>query len=248
MQPPRWRYGFTPQPAADFNAQVTDVYTVYRDAPPWGQQGARVGSPDELTGVQALERKPPGRPMASGQGARREFEYIRHGTCTCILSREVVPGQVRAPSAGPPRTEADFLAHVQGVVATDPQAPCWHFVVDNLDIQRSASLVQWVAEGSGLTQDVGVKGTSGIVTSRQSRAAFLGEPSHRVVLHDTPQHGSWLNQIEIGLSIVVRKLLHRGSFVSGDDLKARVFAFIEYYTRTMAQPFKWTSQGKPLTV
>lgn len=238
----------TPQPEADLNAQVTDVCTGYRDAPPWGQQGERVVSPDELTGVQALERKHPGLPMASGQGERREFADLRHGTCTFILSREVVTGQVLAPSAGPTRTEADFLAHVQGVVATDPQAPPWHFVVDNLDIQRSASLVQWVAEGSGLTQDVGVKGTSGIVTSRQSRAACLGDPSHRVVLHDTPQHCSWLNQIEIWLSIVVRKLLHRGSFVSGDDLKARVFAFLEYSNRTIAKPFKWTSQGKPLTV
>lgn len=35
----------------------------------------------ELTGVQALERKPSGLPMVPGQVERREFEYIRHGTC-----------------------------------------------------------------------------------------------------------------------------------------------------------------------
>jgi putative transposase len=44
----------------------------------------------------------------------------------------------------------------------------------------------------------------------------------------------------------VRKLLKRGSFTSVDDLKAKVLSFIDYYNRTMAKPFKWTYQGKPL--
>jgi putative transposase len=94
---------------------------------------------DELTGVQALERKHPGLPRVPGKVERREFESIRHGTCALIVTRDVVTGQVIAPSAGPTRTEADFLAHVQGVVATDPAATRWHIVVDNLDIHRSAS-------------------------------------------------------------------------------------------------------------
>ena len=98
-----------------------------------------------MTGVQALERLHPGLPMTPGKVERREFEYKRHGTCACILSRDVVTGQVLAPTIGPTRTEADFLTHVQGVVATDPTARQWHVVVDNLDIHRSASLVRWVA-------------------------------------------------------------------------------------------------------
>jgi transposase len=236
----------TPQHEADFDAKVTDVCTVYRDAPTWAQQGERVVSTDELTGVQALERKHPGLPLAPGKVERTEFEYIRHGTCTFILSRDVATGQVIAPSAGPTRTEADFLAHLQGVVATDPQAMRWHVVVDNLDTHRSASLVQWVAEVSGVAEDLGEKGKRGILANRQSRAAFLSDPSHRVVFHYTPKHCSWLNQIEIWLSILVRKLLKRGSFTSVEALKANVLAFIEYYNRTMARPFKWTYQGKPL--
>jgi hypothetical protein len=63
----------------------------------------------------------------------------------------------------------------------------------------------------------------------------------------TPNHSSWLKEIEIWLSILVRKLMGRGSFSSVEDLKAKVLAFIEYYNRTMAKPFKWTYQGKVLT-
>jgi hypothetical protein len=43
-------------------------------------------------------------------------------------------------------------------------------------------------------------------------------------------------------------LLTRGSFTSVADLETKVLAFIDYYNRTMAKPFKWTYQGKALTI
>jgi transposase len=225
---------------------VAHVCTLYRQAPLLALRGERVVSTDELTGVQALERKHPSVPLLPGKVERREFEYIRHGTRVLIVSRDTVSGQILAPWCGPTRTEADSLSHVQAVVATDAAARRWHFVADNLDTHRSESLVRWVAAESGLSLELGQKGKSGILQSRQSRAAFLSEPTHRIVFHYTPKHCSWLNQIEIWLSIVVRKLLKRGSFPSVEDLQAKILEFIAYYNSTMAKPFKWTYQGKPL--
>ena len=132
------------------------------------------------------------------------------------------------------------------MVATDPAATRWHFVVDNLNTHQSEALVRFVADFAKRTDDLGVKGKSGVLASQPRRAAFLADPSHAIVFHYTPKHSSWLNQVAIWLSILVRKLLKRGSFISTEDLQAQVLAFIAYYNRTMAKPFKWTGQGKAL--
>jgi transposase len=148
------------------------------------------------------------------------------------------------PDGGPTRNEEDALAHLQRLIESDPRATKWHLVLDNLNIHQSEALVRWVGEREGIDQEtLGVRGKSGILRSMESRAAFLHDPTHLVVFYFTPKHASWMNQVEIWLSVLVRKLLKRGNFTGLSDLRDQILAFIAYYNRTMAKPIEWTYTG-----
>ena len=236
-----------PDDPVAFAAQVTAVCEVYQHAPAITEHGGHVIRTDEKTGIQALERAAPTLPMKPGLVERPEYAYLRHGTQCVIAHNDVATGEVVAPTVGPSRTEEDFAGHIAHTLALDPEAP-WLFIVDQRNMHKSEALVRLVAEACGIKEDLGDKEKRGIWQSMPTRAEFLSDVSHRIRFVYTPKHTSWLNQIERWFSIVVRRLLKRGNFTSVEDLRERILAFIAYFNKTMAKPFKWTYKGRPLTV
>jgi transposase len=250
LQPHRSRYWLNAKSRdsdpAGFADQVETICTLYAYAPLLHAFGGHIVSTDELTAIQALERAAPTKPARPGLCERREFEYVRHGTLSLIANFDVVTGQVLAPWLGPTRTEADFAAHIARTIDSDPDA-VWLFVVDQLNIHQSEALVRLVAERCGISESLGQKGVTGVLASMTTRAAFLSEPTHRIQFMYLPKHTSWLNQIEIWFSILVRRVIRRGNFASVEALHERLDAFIDYFNQT-AKPFKWTYTGRPLVM
>jgi transposase len=250
LQPHKKRYWLntTEKDPVVFQERVEAVCSTYLEAPALDKdQRMHTISTDEMTGLQALERTAPSQPMTYGKPERIEFEYTRHGTLTLIGNFRVTTGELIAPTIGPTRTESDFVAHIEQTVATDPAAG-WIFVVDNLNIHSSETLVRFVAEACGIAEPLGKKGVRGILKSVASRQAFLSKKSHRIRFVYTPKHSSWLNQIESVFGVIMRKVIRRGSFTSVADLRSKLLNFIEYFNRVFAKPFRWTYTGRPLRV
>ncbi len=245
------RYWLNNERSADpevFDAQVRVVCEHYAQALVLREAGVHLVSTDEKTGIQALQRLHPTLPIRPGLLERQEHEYLRHGTQCLIANFEVPTGHVIAPSIGATRTNKDFASHIARTIATDPDANGWVFVVDRLNIHQSEDLVKLVASECEIELELDSKGNLKNIKAMASRRAFLEDPAHRIRFVYTPKHTSWLNQIELWFSILARRLLKRGNFVSVEDLRQQILLFIEYYNRTKAKPFKWTYKGRPLKV
>lgn len=112
------------------------------------------------------------------------------------------------------RTRANFLAFLDRVIADYPTGDIY-LVVDNLNIHIGPAITAWCALHRG-----------------------------RVRFVYTPRHASWLNQIEIWFSILQRRVLRYGSFTDLRELEHRLLAFVRYYNRFEAKPFRWRFRGE----
>lgn len=199
-----------------------------------------------MTGIQALERCAPDMPMSPGKPQAREFEYTRHGTQTLLGGFNVATGVIQGLCRDT-RKEEDLVELIKYLIEQNPGYKTYHFVADQLNTHKSASLVKYVADFCGIEDDLGTKGKEGILESMPSREKFLCKKGKRIVFHYTPKHASWMNQIEIWFGILMKKVIKRGNFLSKDDLKNKILSFMDYFNETMAKPFKWTYGGKVLS-
>jgi transposase len=176
---------------------------------------ALVLSVDEKTSIQAKQRKHPDHQPRGGKWRRREFEYIRHGTASLHAALDVHSGEVLAAPIPGKNDSTNFCAFLDDIERAVDPTLIVHVILDN--------------------------GSSHV--SRQTKAWFAAHP--RWVVHYTPPHASWVNQVELFFSILQRKVIANGNFISRQDLIDKLLAFITNYDQT-ANPFKWTYAADPL--
>jgi transposase len=122
------------------------------------------------------------------------------------------------------------------VLATDiPRADSKHFIafLEDIDAANPLELVIHVVMDNGSSH-----------VSKATRAWLAGHP--RFVVHYTPKHASWLNQVELVFSILTRKLLKRGEFSSRENLVEKIMDFIDQRNQS-AKPFVWKYEAKRKT-
>lgn len=243
----RYWLNANPEDPELFQQQIETICQLYLKAAKLFADNIKLLCVDEKTGIQALEHMHPAKSVMPGSVEKIEHNYKRNGTVCLIANFEVATGKITTATIGPTRTEKDFVKHIQDTISDDPKGN-WIFIMDQLNTHKSESLVRFVAQQCNINDDLGEKGKRGILKSLKTREAFLSDPVHRIRIVYTPKHTSWMNQVEIWFSILVRRLLKRSSFKTTEELKSKILNFIKYFNEVMAKPFKWTYTGHPLTV
>ncbi len=223
----------------DFDTKANAICQLYTQALEYYEQGRLVVCCDEKTGMQVLERKAPTKPAQSGRRARREHEYIRHGTRVLINSLAVATGQI-AWTIGGTRKATDFVAHLKRAYQNFPRMKRYDWVMDNLNTHWSLDVCRLVARWCRVPFEPQK------LKKGPQRRAFLRDPSHRHVFHFTPKHGSWLNQAELFFGVLHRRFLAHGSLSSQRNFARRFERFLTEYNARHAHPYRWTYTGEPL--
>jgi hypothetical protein len=158
LQPHRSEYRLNPKigDQAEYEGQVSEICSLYSHASELHDAGTHLISTDEKTGIQALERVAPTKPMIPGHPEKIEFEYARHGTLSLIPSFEVATGKIVRHHIGETRNEQDFAEHIASTIG-DRQEDRWISISDQLNTHMSETLVRMAAELTGHKGDLGEK-------------------------------------------------------------------------------------------
>lgn len=234
LKPWQWKYWLN---SADplFKEKMFGVIRLYLEPPP----NSIILCVDEKTGMQALERVAPDKPMLPGMPLKREFGYIRHGTRALFAAFNPHVGDVLGKIFKRHRSR-EFCSFLRLILKKypDPRKEI-HIIVDNFKTHMTEAVRKLVAKASGLKWKK---------MTKDERKQILQKLNKRIVFHFLPFHASWLNQVEIWFSFLSRDVLKRGSFTGPQDLTDKVVHYIDDYDRCRAHPFKWTYTGQPLAV
>lgn len=141
--------------------------------------------------------------MKAGKSKRIDYEYVRQGVCCVFMAYDMDRGQ-RYVQVREQRTKQDYAQFMDWVVSQHYSGVEKIVVVqDNLNTHTKGSFYEHLP---------------------QQRA---GELARRMEFHYTPKHGSWLNQVEIEFSVMVRQCLDGldRRIGSVEQLKAEVGAW-----------------------
>jgi hypothetical protein len=165
---------------------------------------------DEKPGIGVRQPTAPDQPPRPGRAARREFEYVRHGTVDRLAGFRVDDGQV----LGLVRFQHRSREFCELLALLDQHTPAdqpIHLILDPVSSHASAEVAAW-----------------------------LDAHAHRTfVFHFLPVHASWLSFIEVWFSIFSRKCLKRADFADASVATRQIEGFLLTYNTYLAHPFEW---------
>ncbi len=123
-------------------------------------------------------------PAKPGCDEKKDYEYVRHGTCSVFGAIEPLTGSCRG-EARERGTKTDLAQFLKAVAADYPEADSIVLAWDNLNTHKIGSLYE-------------------ALPPEEARSL-----KNRFEIHYTPVHGSWLNVAEILLNILTRQCLRR---------------------------------------
>jgi len=164
---------------------------------------------DEKTGIGVRTPAAPSQPVAPGQPARREFEYVRHGTAALLAAFAVQTGRVHGLVRRRHRS-AEFIEVLRLLDQHVPPGEVIHLILDPLRMHCSAEV-----------------------------AVYVAYQPWRFHFHWLPLHASWLSFSEAWFAILTKKCLTRSELADCSAADAAISAFIATYNAHHARPFTW---------
>lgn len=232
LKPHRSRY-FLHISDPEFFPKMAHLISLYNNPP------KNVYCFDECPGIQVLQRLTPDLQTERTKSRLEEFQYIRHGTTDVFALLNVNTGEVMAQCC-PDHTKDTFIAVFEGYLSRAPQDQQLNYIMDNLHSHCCYELCELVARYCNIECPSHKE-----LNTMSKRRKWLTRADKRIILHYTPYHGSWLNQVEYWFGMLNEKCLHE-TYHSPEDMHHAIHTFVTFWNTMLAKPFHWKYNGQGL--